>query len=50
MNAEVYINEVLPKALECSDKMLGSNWTYQEDSATPHIHHFTQETVCQTFC
>ena len=25
MNAEVYINEVLPIVLECSDKMLGSN-------------------------
>ena len=43
MNAEVYINEVLPIALECGDKMLGGNWTYQQDSATPHINHFTQE-------
>ena len=37
------INEVLPIALQCDDKMLGSNWTYQEDSATPHIHYLTQE-------
>ena len=29
MNAEVYIKEVLPIALECGYKMLGSNWTYQ---------------------
>ena len=43
MNVEVYINEVLPIALECGDKMLGGNWTYQQDSATPHIHHLTQE-------
>ena len=43
MNAEIYINEVLPIALECGDKMLGSNWIYQQDSATPHIHHLTQE-------
>ena len=43
MNAEVYINEVLPIALECGDKMLGSNWTYQQDSAKPHIHYLTQE-------
>ena len=28
MNAEVYINEVLPIALECGDKMLASNWPY----------------------
>ena len=27
MNAEGYINEVFPVALECGDKMLGSNWT-----------------------
>ena len=43
MNAEVYINEVLPIVLKCDDKMLTSNWTYQEDSATLHIHHLTQE-------
>ena len=42
-NAEVYINEVLPIALECGDKMLGSNSTYQQDSARPHIHYLTQE-------
>ena len=33
MNAKVYINEVLPIALECGDKMLGSNWTSQQDCA-----------------
>ena len=43
MNADVYINEVLPIALECGDKMLGSNWTYQQDSAKPHVHYLTQE-------
>ena len=43
MNSEVYINEVLLISLECGDKMLGSNWTYQEDSARPHIHQLTQE-------
>ena len=25
MNAEVYINEILPIALQCGDKMSGSN-------------------------
>ena len=43
INAEIYINEVLPIVLECGDKMLGSNWTYQEDSARLHIHHLTEE-------
>ena len=33
MNVEVYINEVLPIALKCGNKMLGSNRTYQQDSA-----------------
>ena len=36
MNAEIYINEVLPIALECGDKMLGSNRTYRQDGARPH--------------
>ena len=49
MNADVYINEVLPITPQCGDKMLGSNWTYEEDSATPHIHYLTEETVCQAF-
>ncbi|CAF4746039.1 unnamed protein product, partial [Rotaria magnacalcarata] len=26
MDAEVYINEVLPIALECGDKALGDDW------------------------
>ena len=49
MNAEIYINEVLPIALECSDKMLGSNWISQQDSARPHIHNLTQECVPNIF-
>ena len=49
MNAEVYINEVLPIALECGDKMLGSNWTYQQDGAKPLIHHLTQEWCAKYF-
>ena len=43
MDPEVYINEVLPIALEYDDKMSGSNWTYQQDGAKPHIHHLTEE-------
>ena len=49
INAEVYINEILPIALECGNKMLGSNWTYQQDSARPHIHHLTQEWCVRHF-
>ena len=49
MNAEVYINEVLPTALECGDKMLESNWTYQQDSARLHILHLTQEWCAKHF-
>ena len=49
IDAEVYINEVLPIALECGDKMLGSNWTYQQDGAKPHIHNLTQEWCTKRF-
>ena len=42
INADVYINEVLPIALQCGDKMLESNWNYQQNGATPHIHHLTE--------
>ena len=49
IDAEVYINEILPIALECGDKMLESNWTYQEDSTTPHIHHLAQEWCAKHF-
>ncbi|CAF2156095.1 unnamed protein product [Rotaria magnacalcarata] len=43
MDAKVYINKILPIALKCGDKMLGSNWTYQQDGAKPHTHHLTRE-------
>ena len=49
MNAEIYINEALPIALECGDNMLGNNWTYEEDSTTPHIHHLTEEWCAKRF-
>ena len=49
INAEVYVNEALPIALEWGDKMLGSNWTYQQDSARPHIHYLTQEWCAKHF-
>ena len=37
MNAERYIEEILPVALKC-----GNNWTYQQDGARPHIHSLSQ--------
>ena len=49
VTAKAYINEVLPIGLECSDKMLRSNWTYQQDSARSHIHHLTQEWCAKHF-
>ncbi|CAF2225095.1 unnamed protein product [Rotaria magnacalcarata] len=49
MDAEVYINEVLPIALECGDKALGDDWTYQQDGARPHKHHLTQEWCAKHF-
>ncbi|CAF2039511.1 unnamed protein product [Rotaria magnacalcarata] len=48
-DAEVYINEVLPIALECGDRMLGSDWTYQQDDARPHTHRLTQEWCAENF-
>ncbi|CAF5204098.1 unnamed protein product [Rotaria magnacalcarata] len=48
-DAEVYINEVLPIALECGDRMLGSDWTYQQDGARPHTHRLTQEWCAENF-
>ena len=38
MNAERYIDEILPIALKYGNKMLGSDWTNQQDGARPHTH------------
>ena len=43
MNAEVYVNEVLPIVMECGHKILGSDWTYEEDSGRVHIPHLAQQ-------
>ena len=42
VNHEVYIKEVLPVALKFGNKMLGNNWIYQQDEATPRTHQLTQ--------
>jgi transposase len=49
MDADRYINEVLPIALKFGNKMLGSNWTYQQDGARPHTHHLTQKWCADHF-
>jgi hypothetical protein len=41
MDAEIYINEVLPIALKSDNKILGNYWTYQQDGATTYIHHMS---------
>ncbi|CAF1504295.1 unnamed protein product [Adineta ricciae] len=38
-----YIREVLPVALEYGNKTFGEHWIFQQDGATPHTHHLTQE-------
>jgi hypothetical protein len=43
VNHEIYIKDVLPVALKFGNKMLGDYWTYQQDGATAHTHHLTQE-------
>jgi transposase len=49
MDAERYINDVLPIALKSGNKMLGNNWTYQQDGAKPHTHHLTQKWCADHF-
>ena len=38
-----YIKEVLSLALKYENKVFGNDWTFQQDGATPHIHHLTQQ-------
>ena len=43
MDAQRYINEVLPIALESDNRMLGNDWTYQQNGTRHHIHHLSQK-------
>ena len=43
VNHERYIREVLPIALKSGNRMLGKDWVFQQDNATAHTHHLTQE-------
>ncbi|CAF2752241.1 unnamed protein product [Rotaria sp. Silwood2] len=49
MDAERYINDVLPIALKSGDRMLGDNWTYQQDGAKPHIYWLAQKWCTDNF-
>ncbi|CAF1310759.1 unnamed protein product [Rotaria sp. Silwood1] len=49
MDAQKYIKEVLPIALKSGKKMLGNNWTYQQDGATPHTHRLSQKWCADHF-
>ncbi|CAF2082706.1 unnamed protein product [Rotaria magnacalcarata] len=49
VNHEIYIKEVLPVALNFGNKMLGDQWTYQQEAATPHTHQLTQEWCARHF-
>jgi hypothetical protein len=49
MDSERYINDVLPIALKSGNKMLGNNWTYQQDGARPHTHHLSQKWCADHF-
>ena len=37
------IKEVLPVTLKFGNDMFGTDWTFQQDSAKPHIHAKSQE-------
>ena len=44
-----YIKEVLPVALQYGNKILGNQWTFQQDGAKPHAHEKTQEWCAKHF-
>ena len=43
IDAERYIDEILPIALKSGNKMLGKDWTYQQDGARPYTHRLSQK-------
>ena len=43
VNHERYVNKVLPVALKYGNNTFGDNWIYQQDGATSHTHHLTQQ-------
>ena len=39
----VHIKKVLPVALKYGNETFGRDWILQQDGATPHLHHLTQQ-------
>ena len=39
----LYINKVLLVALKYGNQMFGDDWVFQQDGATSHTHHLTQQ-------
>ncbi|CAF1198378.1 unnamed protein product [Adineta ricciae] len=39
----VYIEKMLPVALKYGNQVFGSDWTFQQDGATSHSHHLSQQ-------
>ena len=49
IDAERYIDEILPIALKSDNKMLGKDWTYQQDGARPQTHRFSKKWCADHF-
>ncbi|CAF0755279.1 unnamed protein product [Didymodactylos carnosus] len=49
LDVERYMKDILPVALKCGNKMLGMDWTYQQDGAIPHTHHLNQKWCADHF-
>lgn len=43
VNHEVYIEKALHIAKNYGNNIFGEKWTFQQDGATPHTHHLTQQ-------
>ena len=49
LNHTRYINEALPVALKYGNKVFENDWTFQQDGATSHTHHLTQQWCQENF-
>ena len=45
----VYIEKVLPVALNYGSEVLGSDWIFQQDGAKPQSHYLTQQWCLDNF-
>ena len=46
---QIYIEQVLPVALQFGNKCFGNDWTFQQDGATAHTHQKTQQWCFENF-